>query len=289
MKWSVLVTAGVVAVATSAASVAHAFFFVIPIPNVAKPPQLQALIDALEKSSETKAVAYTSEDKTFGSKYWVWGHFAGHVLQPEADRRALESCEASLRNARNQSAGGTSLYDFGQKRCELYQFENQSVSSVALANASQPAQVASASPPPPTVKTGAMPSAIAGTWCLISAEDALPQCVFASWSACHDAKPTQEARCQAQPYAEASQNKSHATPLVDSSTPPTQPPVPVATQAREVAVTPVTAPAGAAPAVPTPAESPSVKRLRELQQLRKEGLITEQEYNEKRKAVLSTL
>ena len=36
-------------------------------------------------------------------------------------------------------------------------------------------------------------------------------------------------------------------------------------------------------------DSPRAGRLRELEQLRKEGLITQQEYEEKRKAVLSTL
>ncbi len=39
---------------------------------------------------------------------------------------------------------------------------------------------------------------------------------------------------------------------------------------------------------PTP-DSARVNRLRELEQLRKEGLITQQEYEEKRKAILSTL
>ena len=62
-----------VGVATLMPNAASAFFFIIPIPNLAKPPQLNALIEALEKSDETKAVAYVSEDKTFGSKYWVWG------------------------------------------------------------------------------------------------------------------------------------------------------------------------------------------------------------------------
>jgi hypothetical protein len=40
---------------------------------------------------------------------------------------------------------------------------------------------------------------------------------------------------------------------------------------------------------PPAADSTRVNRLRELEQLRKEGLITQQEYEEKRKAVLSTL
>ena len=40
---------------------------------------------------------------------------------------------------------------------------------------------------------------------------------------------------------------------------------------------------------PTTPDSTRANRLRELEQLRKEGLITQQEYEEKRKAVLSTL
>jgi hypothetical protein len=36
-------------------------------------------------------------------------------------------------------------------------------------------------------------------------------------------------------------------------------------------------------------DSPTAKRLRELQQLRQSGLITEQEYNDKRKAILLAL
>ena len=49
----------------------------------------------------------------------------------------------------------------------------------------------------------------------------------------------------------------------------------------------------AAPASPNAASSlsgsPAATQLRELEQLRKDGLITEQEYEEKRKAVLSKL
>jgi hypothetical protein len=37
------------------------------------------------------------------------------------------------------------------------------------------------------------------------------------------------------------------------------------------------------------ARQPNAGRLRELEQLRKDGLITQQEYEEKRKAILSTL
>lgn len=106
---------------------AHAIFFFIPIPNLAKPPELQKLIDAYEKSSETKAVAFVSEDKTFGSKQWVWAHKSGVMTPEEANNIALSACEASLKNVKSQLAGGKPIYDFGQKRCELYKFTNETV------------------------------------------------------------------------------------------------------------------------------------------------------------------
>ena len=106
---------------------ANAFFFFIPIPNLAKPPGLQKLIDAYEKSSETKAVAFTSEDKTFGSKQWVWGHKSGVMTQDDANFAAMQMCEASLLNVKRQLAGGQPVYDFGNKRCELYKFTNETV------------------------------------------------------------------------------------------------------------------------------------------------------------------
>ena len=102
----------------------YAFFFFVPIPNLAKPPGLQKLIDAYEKSTETKAVAFASEDKTFGAKQWVWGHKSGVLTQEDANNIALRACEASLANMKNQMAGGQPLYDFGQKRCELHKFTN---------------------------------------------------------------------------------------------------------------------------------------------------------------------
>lgn len=110
-----------------AASHAHAFFFVFPIPNLAKPTALQSLIDALEKSTDTKAVAYVSENKTFGGKMWAWGHHAGVATQEEANSRAMRSCEASLARAKAQYAGGQPLYDFGDKKCELHEFSNKTV------------------------------------------------------------------------------------------------------------------------------------------------------------------
>lgn len=106
---------------------AHAFFFFIPIPNLAKPTALQSLIDAYEKSSETKAVAFVSEDKTFGGKYWVWGHKSGAMTQNDANTAAMQMCEASLLSAKRQLAGGQPIYDFGQKRCEFHKFTNETV------------------------------------------------------------------------------------------------------------------------------------------------------------------
>lgn len=106
---------------------AHAIFFFIPMPNLAKPAELQKLIDAYEKSSETKAVAYVSEDKAFGSKQWVWGHKSGMMTQDEANSIAMSTCEASLMKIKSQLAGGKPIYEFGQKRCELYKFANETV------------------------------------------------------------------------------------------------------------------------------------------------------------------
>jgi hypothetical protein len=106
---------------------ANAFFFFIPIPNLAKPADLQKLIDAYEKSSETKAVAFASEDKTFGAKQWVWGHKSGVMTQEDANNIAMRACEASLANVKSRLAGGQPVYDFGQKRCELHKFTNETV------------------------------------------------------------------------------------------------------------------------------------------------------------------
>jgi hypothetical protein len=109
------------------ANSAHAFFFFIPIPNLAKPAALQSLINALEKSSDTKAVAYVSEDKTFGGKMWVWGHYAGVATQDDANEKALRACEQSLSKASTQMAGGQPIHNFGSKRCELHEFTNKTL------------------------------------------------------------------------------------------------------------------------------------------------------------------
>jgi hypothetical protein len=104
---------------------AQFFFFPIPLPNTGKPQQLTQLIEALEKSADTKAVATVSEDKTFGSKYWNWGYVSGEMPQEDADRIALASCTINLDQMKAQSAGGKPIYDFGKKKCELYAFKNK--------------------------------------------------------------------------------------------------------------------------------------------------------------------
>jgi hypothetical protein len=107
---------------------ANAWFFFVPIPNLAKHPELQKIIDAYEKSSETKAVAFVSEDKTFGSKQWIWGHKSGYMTQDEANSIAMRTCSNELARMKAMLAGGQPIYDFGQKRCELYKFSNETVS-----------------------------------------------------------------------------------------------------------------------------------------------------------------
>lgn len=103
-------------------SSANAWFFIFPLPNLAKPPALEKLIDALEKSSAVKAVAYVSEDKIFGSKQWTWFHHVNGSSIQESERIALQGCEAQLASLKQQTVGGQTLYNFGNKRCELHKF-----------------------------------------------------------------------------------------------------------------------------------------------------------------------
>lgn len=114
----------VLAVTSFLTTKANAFFFILPIPNISKPPELEKLIDALEKSNDTKAVAYVSEDKTFGAKMWAWGHYAGKETQEYANSQALRTCENSLASNKRKTAGGQAIYDFGNKKCELHKFNN---------------------------------------------------------------------------------------------------------------------------------------------------------------------
>ena len=105
---------------------ANAWFFIFPIPNLAKPPALEKIIDALEKSSEVRALAYASENKTFGSKQWVWAYHTNGKNQQDADQLALKKCEETLRNMKSQVVGGQPLYDFGGQTCKLHEFTNVS-------------------------------------------------------------------------------------------------------------------------------------------------------------------
>jgi hypothetical protein len=340
MKISYLVRACVGAFALALATSSHAFFLILPIPNFAKPTQLQSLIDALEKSNETKAVAYVSEAKAFGSKYWAWGHYSGHVLQPEADRIALERCASALLTAKSQSAGGQALYDFGDRKCELYDFENKTVSAQALAAAAQPQPAAPTAPEATSVPAAARTSAgLPDSWCLADDDGGNARCSYSSWSdcdsaragsssrclsrnstsivnvvspspvaaspktatgpwcviggtfpvcsfatfeACEASKPSREFRC-----AQQSETAAAAAPAAPAVTAPrAQPPSPASPAPGSVEQKPVPAPQEE---TSNAIDSPTAKRLRELQQLRQSGLITEQEYNDKRKAILLAL
>lgn len=101
-----------------------AFGLVIPVPYSSKPATLSSLIDLLEKSKDTRALAYVSEDKLVGSKRWVWGYYSGLASQPEADRLAMSRCESALAVARNRHVNGKLLHDFGSNTCQLHSFSS---------------------------------------------------------------------------------------------------------------------------------------------------------------------
>ena len=100
----------------------------IPLPNLAFPDVISKTRDLLEKSNETKAMATVGEDKLFGSRAWAWGRASGKMTQAEADTQALRDCESQLRNLKGQVISGQPLYNFGNKGCELYKFQNVTVS-----------------------------------------------------------------------------------------------------------------------------------------------------------------
>lgn len=109
---------------------AHAFFFFLfPLPT-GKPDGLSSQIQRLSESTQTKALAYASEDKTFGTKYFVWGFYVGDLSQKEAIRIALERCNRSLQTAKNEMLDGQPRWNFGDKKCELYSFPNVPESGV---------------------------------------------------------------------------------------------------------------------------------------------------------------
>ena len=103
---------------------AHASSFFLPKTNTSEPEALKRLIDTLENSTETRALAYVSEDKVLGTKFWVWGHNLGDETQEESNRLALELCTKALNVTKAKIVKGQPLYDLGTKRCELYKFKN---------------------------------------------------------------------------------------------------------------------------------------------------------------------
>jgi hypothetical protein len=114
---------------------------IIPIPNFRFPPIISKTRDALEKSSETKALATVSEDKSFGAKMWAYGDASGSMTQADADSQALRKCENMLQNFKSQTKGGQSLFDFGNNKCELYKFSN------VTNNSPEPAPAILSAPP----------------------------------------------------------------------------------------------------------------------------------------------
>jgi len=102
---------------------AKAWFIIFPVPNFSKPDRLQKEISALESLQGVRAMAIVAEDKLFGSRYWVWGSHIGGT-QAEAEQAALRKCEKSLSDLKSQVIAGKSMYDFGDKKCELYQLAN---------------------------------------------------------------------------------------------------------------------------------------------------------------------
>ena len=127
----------------------------IPLPNLGFPPGIGKIRDALEKSTDTKALATVGEDKTFGARQWAYGQASGKITQADADALALSRCEAGLKNLKGQVAGGQPLYDFGNNKCELYKFRNVTLNLPDLAPAPPPPPAAvppaalTAEPPPP--------------------------------------------------------------------------------------------------------------------------------------------
>jgi len=100
---------------------ANAWFFFLPIPT-GWPNGLTTQVRTLADSNQTKALAYAGEDKTFGSKYYVWGHYLGDLPQNEAIKIALSKCNAGLARAKAEMLNGSPRWDFGDKKCELYGF-----------------------------------------------------------------------------------------------------------------------------------------------------------------------
>ena len=124
---------------------------------------------------------------------------------------------------------------------------------------------------PPRGRTGD------SAWCLAASDGTQAVCSYASWSDCNAARPNSTFRCLGRDAEELQARTATVAP------PPSQP-TPIGEPAAALA-SPASPVSSSAPA----AEGPTARRLRELLQLRKEGLITESEYNAKRQAILSEL
>ena len=230
-----------VLVAALSISSASQAIIIIPIPNLAFPPPLSKIRDALEKSSETKALATVGEHKTFGSRQWVWGQAAGKMTQADANAEAMRKCEATLENAKRQTAGGQPIYNFGSNHCELYKFTHVTLTlpdpapAPAVSQPSVPATApANSATPAPTATTPA-PSAL----------------------------------------------------VVASAAPAPVQPVPLAptpTAASSAAVEPA-----AAPASRPRTNTDIVQKMKDLDILYKQNLITKDEYERKKKQLIDEL
>lgn len=221
---------------------------IIPIPNLAFPAALGKIRDALEKSTETKALATVGEDKIFGSKQWVWGQASGKMTQADADQLALRRCETSLANQKSQMVGGQPLYDFGSKKCELYKFASVTLSlpdATAQPEVTQAAGVGASAPPATSVVPAPAPA------------------------------PSAAAASSPQSVAGAAQTPS-STPAVTPSDPAASAPA-------------ASAPAATSQQPATKASSDIVQKMKDLDTLFKQNLITKDEYEKKKKQLLDAL
>lgn len=234
-----------------AAQQCHAII-IIPIPNLGFPAPLGKLRDALEKSADTKALATVGEDKVFGSRQWTWGYSSGKLTQADANDRAMRMCEANLVVQKNQTAGGQPLYNFGSNRCELYKFANVTLNL--------PDPVAPPAPPPaappPVAPPAQSPTSTPG-------------------SAPAPGEPVQATPAAEQPRAP-----------VSAPEPPTA--AAIAAKPAAPAPGPAAVPPAAAPATSRGAGD-IVQKMKDLDALYKQNLITQEEYERKKKQLLDAL
>lgn len=123
-----------------AAGAAQAFLLLVPLPTLGKPRELQSLIDALERSTQVRALAYVVEPRLFGDRHWVFAHAAGAPTQAQAERDALETCRIALQAARTERVGGVLRWDFGDRDCALHVFGERAGPDTVGAGGMVPAQ-----------------------------------------------------------------------------------------------------------------------------------------------------